>query len=57
MGSIKPKMIFLETIINKGENRGWFGSFSADKDIHDMLTEMGYSLIKDIISDRLYVKE
>lgn len=57
MGSIKPKMIFLETIINKGEKRGWLGSFSADKDIHDMLTEMGYSLIKDIISDRLYIKE
>ena len=54
-GEIRPKLLFIETILNKGQNRGWQGSYCVESEIHSILTSMGYVLIKDLVSDRLYL--
>jgi FkbM family methyltransferase len=49
MGKIKPKILYIET------QRGFFESSASVDDIHDILLSMGYELILDITSDRLYI--
>jgi FkbM family methyltransferase len=47
-GKIRPKIIYLET------QNGNFENCISNDDIHNRLTSLGYNLIKDLISDRLY---
>lgn len=54
-GEIRPKLLFIETVLNTGQNRGWEGQYGVESEIHSILTGMGYVLIKDLVSDRLYL--
>lgn len=49
MGNIRPKLLYIET------QRDFFLNTPSIENIHDRLLDMGYELILDLISDRLYI--
>lgn len=49
-GKILPKMVFLETLGEK-----MFVGGTKKNEIHDLLVSMGYKMIKDLGSDRVYI--
>ena len=51
LGSMRPKMIFLET---QNDRKSWIGSASSAMN-HKLLRQMGYRMVADLRSDRLYV--
>ena len=53
MGSMRPKMIFVEASSNGTEL--WIGAKSS-RDVHRLISKYGYALAGDFTSDRLYVR-
>lgn len=49
LGLFRPKLIYLETL------RDMFEGVASVSELHETLNQMGYELVKDFISDRLYI--
>ena len=61
LGELRPKIIFVETLDFVWEKYNvheplWDGATNS-KELHDILISMGYRLVKDLDSDRLYFHE
>lgn len=49
LGLLRPKVIYIETL------RDMFEGMAPVSELHDTLDHMGYELVKDFVSDRLYI--
>lgn len=49
LGLLRPKVIYLETLPNM------FEGVATVTELHQTLDQMGYQLVKDFVSDRLYI--
>lgn len=49
LGDIRPKVIYMETLRDAFENA------PGIEDLHELMISLGYELVQDFISDRLYI--